>query len=163
MENIIGEEIPESIIFILTAAGYDSRIALKRITAEKITEIEDYFNANATNLYSGLVGTSYENVQPFKILPGHRVLIESLPQYLDEIILTEKPVSNQLSNDFTYILKLLIESAENNSSREAKGRRYNECLKYFCTYVYLMCGRACYETLSANLPLPQASTIRTYF
>lgn len=148
---------------MLTEAGYDSRIALKRITSERITEIEDYFNANTANLSSGFVGTCYENVQPFKILPGHRALIESLPQYLDEIIPTEKPVSYQHSNDFTYVLKLLIESAENNSSREAKGRRYNECLKYFCTYVFLMCGRSCYETLSANLQLPQASTIRAYF
>lgn len=163
LENIIGEKIPESIIFILTETGYDSRLALKRITAEKITGIEDHINADIANLSYGLVGTRYENVRPFKLLPGHRALIESLPQYLDEVILTGEPAAHHQSNEFTQILKLLIESAEINTSREAKGRRYNECLKYFCTYVYLMCGRACYETLSANLPLPQASTICTYF
>lgn len=163
MESIIGEEIPEPIKFILTSAGYDSRLALKKITSERITEIEDYFNANIENLSSGLVGSCYENVQPFKVLPGHRALIENLPQHLDEIISTEKPVSIQYTNDFTFILKKLIESAEKNSSREAKGCRYDKCLKYFCTYVYLMSGRACYETLSANLPLPKASTICAYF
>lgn len=78
---------------------------------------------------------------------------------MDKISAIEQPVLNQHSTDFTHILKLILESAENNLGREPKGRRYNQCLKEFSTYIYLMCGRSCYETLSANLPLPQANTI----
>lgn len=159
MENVLDEEIPKPLVYILTAAGFDNRIALKNIKPESITGIEDYFNTNFASLTNGLIGTCYENMQPFKIIPGHCAFIESLPHYVDKINVTKQPIISQHSSDFTYILKLLIESAENNSHREAKGRRYDQCLKEFATYIYLMCGRSCYETLSANLPLPQANTI----
>lgn len=109
---------------------------------------------------SGLIGTIYEHVQPFEIAPGHRVVIENIPQYVKQIKTVEQISKfDTVANDFSFVLKMLIETAENNSGREPTGRRYSETIQYFATYVYLMCGRACYETLCANLPIPQANTI----
>lgn len=161
LESVIEEQIPECLVYILTAAGYASQGALKRITSSSVTRIEQYFNSNFERLSSGLCGSSYEHMKPFQILPGHRAIIESFPQYMEQVK-TVKAMPVQHSTIFSCILKLLVETAENNHGREPKGRRYDDSLTFFATYIYLICGRACYETLSANLPWPQASTICKY-
>lgn len=161
LENILEEEIPKCVVYILTESGFNSKMALKGIGLESIAQIEKYFNSNYEKLRGGLSGSLYENMEQFKILPGHRVLIESIPQYVDQLKITNQS-STLNRNTFSYVLNLLIETAENNSDRDPKGRRYDELLRYFATYLYLMSGRAFYETLSANIPIPQANTICKY-
>lgn len=160
LESIIGEEIPKTVVYVLTETGFNSKIALKNIKSADVTQIESFVNSNFGIFSHALIGSHYENMQQFEFLPGHRTLIESFPQYIDQTR-TEKPTSllNLNSNHFSTILKLIIETAETNASRELKGHRYDKNLKYFAAYIYLMCGRACYETLSANLPLPKYGTI----
>lgn len=63
-------------------------------------------------------------------------------------------------NDFSLIMKTFIESAQSNYGRHPNGLRYNDINRYFSTFVYLFCGKSCYETLSANLPIPQVNSIR---
>lgn len=157
LENQIDKVIPKEVVYILTASGFDSKFSIKNLTHESIKEIEGFFNTNYSELSNGLVGTRYENTRPFRILPGHQALIKSLPQYIEHIQEINQPPA--ATNDFSYVLKLILESAENNIGREPKGRRYNESLSSYATFIYLMCGRACYEALSANLPIPQANTI----
>lgn len=112
-------------------------------------------------LSSGLINTIYENVRPFQIAPGHRILIENFPDIINRIKTTEHPINIQ--NDTSLVLQLLIEASKKNFRREPKGRIFEDEIRLFATYLYLMCGRACYDTLCANLPIPQSSTIRAYF
>lgn len=163
VESVIGEKIPECLIYILNESGFNTKLTLETLNSEYIKQIEFFFNANYEKLCHGLSGSIYENIEPFSIVPGHRALIERIPQFIAKIKTDCSSIfiePNRSSNQFSYILKLLIETAERNYGRAAKSYRYNEKIQYFATYIYLMCGRACYETLSANMPIPQANTIR---
>lgn len=156
-------EFPEVLVHILTESGFDSKASLKSIKPEHVSLIEDHFNSNYEKFSNGLLGTKYEHIRPFKLLPGHCVLIENIPKYLEEDITFESSlVSASVNHSSVYscILKSLIETAEKNSGRNPTGNRYDQILRYFATYVYLMSGKASYETLSANLPIPHANTIR---
>lgn len=85
LEEIIGEKIPPSIVYILTKCGFSSKFSLQNIKSENITQIEKYFEQNYDKLNSGLINSIYENIRPFQIAPGHRILIESFPQLVDQI------------------------------------------------------------------------------
>lgn len=161
LENIIDDQIPQCVVYILNESGFNSKIALKNIIPQKsIKQIEAYFNKNYEKLCCGLIGSIYENIYPFSIAPGHRILIESLSQYVDLIKTVNKSHKfNETSNGFSFVLKLLIETAEKNSGRRPTGHRFDENIQLFATYLYLMCGRSCYENLNANLPIPHANTI----
>lgn len=157
IENQNDDKIPESVVYILYNTGFDTKAALKNISEESIKAIEEYLNDNFDELIAGL--PDYRRNRPFKILPGHRALILSVPQLM---IKTEtKTVKNdsKSSSAFSFVLKWLIDTAENNSGKEPKARRFQKNLQLFATYLYLMCGKSCYETLSANLPIPQAQTV----
>lgn len=52
----------------------------------------------------------------------------------------------------------LYESFKRNHALSKNAHRYSDDLKRFAAYVYIIGGRLTYETLSANLPLPSAST-----
>lgn len=52
----------------------------------------------------------------------------------------------------------LYDSFRKNHSLAKNARRYSEDLKRFAAYIYIIGGRLVYETLSANLPLPSATT-----
>lgn len=159
LEKQNDDKIPESVIYILYKSGFDSKIALENITDDSIKIIEEYFDDNFEELIGSL--KDYRRSRPFKLLPGHRVLIQSVPELINKANLTEKnPTPN--SSNFSFVLKWLIQTVEENADKELKGRRFIENVQLFATYLYLMCGRACYETLSANLPIPQANTIRKF-
>lgn len=160
INNIGDEEIPKCVQFILNETGFNTKWTLQALRLKHILQIEDYFNKNYDRLSYGLLGSIYENVFPFKITPGHCALIESLPENVKQMKSGDLKVSNHLcSNHFSTVLKLLIESSENNDGRSIKARRFSEHVQYFSTYIYLMAGRACYETLAANMPMPQPNTI----
>lgn len=156
LEKAIGEEIPNCVRFILINSGLSTFAAIRCINPGSVQRIEIFFNDNIDNFCGGLMGTEYENVRPLAVIPGHRALIESLSQYLENRQQSARDVNVPI---FSQIMKLLIETTANNAGRNAKGNRYQEDLRNFATYVYLMCGRSCYETLSANLPIPSVNAI----
>lgn len=161
IEKFTGEQIPKSLIYILSESGFSSTFALKTLNSNTIIKIEKYFEKNYDKLSSGLIGSIYEEIRPFEIIPGHCAIILSLPSYVDQVknsaTLSEK---QQCPIGLTYLLKTLNGIAEKNAGCDPKARRYDETIQYFATYLYMMCGKSCYETLSANLPIPQANTIR---
>lgn len=59
-------------------------------------------------------------------------------------------------------MKELINSMKLNQNLPPNGRRYSETLQSFATYIYMLSGKAAYEVLCRNLPLPQACTICGY-
>lgn len=153
LEKILNEKIPHDILKILDGCYFDSAISLSSITSSTIDEIEQYVNENTDVVKN----TSYEGVLPFKLKPGHKSFLLQLP-----IRLKESNFDNKGHGDFSRILKTFIETAENNFGRHPNGFRYDEINRHFSTFVYLMCGKACYEALSANLPIPTANTIRKF-
>lgn len=62
----------------------------------------------------------------------------------------------------SFIMKEMLRNAIQNSNKNAKNRRYSEKVQDFATYVYMLCGKYCYEVLSSNMPLPQADTVRKF-
>ncbi|XP_077255609.1 uncharacterized protein LOC143893763 [Temnothorax americanus] len=52
-----------------------------------------------------------------------------------------------------------MNTALSNTSKKKGGQRYDDTLKLFATYLFVIGGRMLYETLSANLPLPSLSTV----
>lgn len=154
MKKIIGEEVPSDIAHILVESGFDTNLSLQNIVPETINDIEEYVNENPTILKE----TSYQDVKIFKFNPGHKRFILNLPKKISvPLETTEK--EEFIYSDFSFVLQNLIETAKQNSSRHPKGFRYSEVIRYFSTFIYLQCGKACYEALSANLPIPQANTI----
>lgn len=166
LEKFLKEPMNVDIKNILTNSGFDCKSALLGLNAESINEIEQYANKNR----SVLVNTSYQNMKKFSFKPGHKYTIIDLPNQVKrmEESQDEKNMQSDMS-DFSLVLKTYIDTAESNLGKNPKGFRYNDVNRYFSTYIYLFCGRSCYETLSANLPMPQANTIRkclkmtTYF
>lgn len=130
------------------------------LNSESIEAIEQFANEDRTVLK----GTSYENMKEFKFKSGHKITLLHLASKANDL-LEAAAVGNQQYKmcDFSLILKTFIETAEANSGKNLNAFRYDEINRYFSTFVYLFCGRACYETLSANLPIPQAITIRKCF
>lgn len=153
------EPIPDSVIIILKTTGYDQRISLRTLEARSIVEIEDFITENPSILSELPTNSVYLRIKPFKFLPGHRTLIESIPKYIEVIECNEPESSFSIPSNFSTILKSLIENAQINSARNIKSLRYSDTIQAFSTYIYLMAGRSCYDTLSANLPIPKSNTI----
>lgn len=153
------ERIPESVIIILKSTGYDQKITLRTLEAKSIAEIEEFITENPSILSELPTNSVYLRKKPFKFLPGHRILIENIPKYINEHECNETESSISTSSNFSTILRSLIENTQINSPRNIKSLRYSEIIQAFSTYIYLMAGRACYDTLSANLPIPKSTTI----
>lgn len=162
IERSFGEKIPPDIARILEESGFDTKTSLLNIDANTIIEIEEFVNKNRQILAK----TSFDFSQTFRFKPGHKKFILNLSVRLSTQFESTNIVRNGQEvdeyNDFSYILKSLIDVAKLNSGKDPKGFRYIESIRYFATYIYLLCGRACYEALSANLPIPQANTIRKF-
>lgn len=161
IENLLNEKFPSDLKHILDGCGFDTELSLVAIDDAVIADIEKHVNIGTEILEN----TSYENVNPFKFKPGHRVFLSKLPNQIkiSRETRAEKPREQLLlteTNGFSSILKAFIDTAVANFGKHPKGYRYNEKNRYFSTFIYLPCGRGCYETLSANLPIPSSNAIR---
>lgn len=141
-------------------SGFENESSLKSIHSEIIADIENYANENPAILEN----TAYKNISKFKFKPGHKLLLLQLPNQI-KILRESQTNKSQESrtNDFSQVLKTFIDTAESNFGKPPNGFRYDEINRYFSTFVYLLCGKACYDTLSANLPIPSSHTIRKNF
>lgn len=148
LEQHIGYAIPELIKKVLKAAGFDSITTLQLLTEESIKDIENFVNENSIE----------ESSKQFKFLPGHRALLLNLAKKV-QMIDNEKTELVHQNSDLSVLLKSLVEVAKSNANKNPKGNRYSDLVKYFSMYIYLLSGKACYETLCANLPIPKAETI----
>lgn len=141
-------------------SGFENESSLKSIDSETITNIENYANENPEILQN----TAYKNISQFKFKPGHKLLLLQLPNQIKKLRESQTNESRQsTTNNFSQILKTFIDTAESNFGKPPNGFRYDEINRNFSTFVYLLCGKACYDTLSANLPIPTSHTIRKIF
>lgn len=159
-EKNFNDKISDDIKKILLRSGFDSKSSILGLNTDVIKDIEQFANEDR----SVLEGTSYENMGEFKFKPGHKIAILHLANQVKQLIESgfDEREKNELC-DFSIVLKSFIDTATSNSGRKPNGFRYNEINQYFSTFIYLFCGKACYETLSANLPIPQSITIREFF
>lgn len=157
LELFMNQTIPSDIKHILIQTSFENELSLLGIDDEIIADIELYVNENKDILKN----TSYEKVEVFKFKPGHKTFILQMANQVKQK--REEKTSKSVefeSNEFSHILKAYIDTAQANKGRHPNGFRYNEINRFFSTFIYLLCGKACYETLSSNLPIPKADTIR---
>lgn len=160
-EYRLRDHIPDCLIRLLKQGGYDNMFSIKLLNHELIDQLEVFANERSP-------GTN------FKILPGHRAALLALPKLVEQC---EKNIdeSNAMSqnriqsyehtvvdNKFSFIFSKLIETAQNNINKAPNHRRYSDEIHSFAMYLYIMGGKAAYEVLSKNIPLPQTSTIREF-
>lgn len=182
LENFIGQNVPDILKLLLYVSGYDTLISIKQLTSTKIANLEQWINKSLHEGYSGLVKIFENNAYNesvlykdiikrkgnFEFLPGHRDILSSLPKMITDMQAgntadgTQRIIQENDVSKYSVILTKLIESANKNFNKSKYAYQYNDTLKYFATYVFLLCGRMCYETLSKNLPIPSTKTIRKY-
>lgn len=71
------DSIPQIIVNILSAAGYDNAISIADITETDIDIIETYATENLQSVLEE--SKTYVKVKPFAFLPGHKKLLLGLP------------------------------------------------------------------------------------
>lgn len=156
----LGIDIPDVIVKILKACGYDNPTQLTGINVQEICEMENFTRDRLSHLLKE--SSVYSESTSFSFLPGHKKLI----MVLGEKVKKYKPPKNieQAFNfsDASNIMKQLMKSMQENSHVAPTGRRYTEILKDFASYTYMIGGKSTYELLSANLPMPQVPSVCEY-
>lgn len=149
---------------LLKECGFDTKQSAELITENHLNECESYINLSRESILGGL-NCMHENIYKsqasFKFLPGHRVTILKWSSQNTDLSLGSS-ASNEFTIDnpaFSPILRELISSALSNSNRDPKHRIFPKTLFDFAIYIYTLAGKASYEVICSNLPLPQVSTI----
>lgn len=64
----------------------------------------------------------------------------------------------------SFVLNCLLRAAQRNISKQGRknGNRYENPMKDFASYIFMLGGRLMYETLYENLPLPSPSSVGSY-
>lgn len=146
----------------MKGTGFATNASIRGINQKTIEEIERYVHEKCKHLLLNSVYDETENqAENFTFLPGHATVILQLPSLLKELEgRTKKPSEINLnSKGLSFLMKELIKTAINNSSRDDKHHRFSGVIQNFAAYIFMLSGKSCYEILSQNLPLPQSSTI----
>lgn len=166
-ENFIGEKIPRCIKTALEMCCFDTILSLCEIKPIHIGIIENHINQHRHEQIEKMHcnhSDYYRNIEKFRFLPGHEAIILALPKYATQFqeVLKSSVVDTETKTDFTLILNEMIKTAESNKDKDSNHATYSDTIRFFATYVFLMCGRSCYEMLRTNLPLPSTKTICEY-
>lgn len=172
LENCMGFEVPISLKYILLKCGYDSIISIRQICEERIEELQNFIEKNKNEIlfnekYNMLDDiNTYQTQRKFEFLPGHKNILLDLPKHI-QMMQSKNALESALfqnvacdnEDEYSLILRELIESAKRNQNKSKHAFNYNDTIKYFSTYIFLLCGRTCYETLCKNLPIPSTKTV----
>lgn len=156
-------ELPVCLKKILSFTAYDCVNSLRLLDAEKVAEIERYVSEFGRCIIDNLDcchSDKYKNQKTFKFLPGHRSILMSLPQKIE--INNDKKLDQlkeKNSDVYSVILTQLIDTAQINAKKPKNKAIYSDIIRNFSTFIYLMSGRACYEVLHRNLPIPSTKTV----
>lgn len=178
VENIIGESMPKCVQKILSACGNSTLLSLKGISAESIVQINEHVNLHCRDVIQNLTCSHpecscecYKNQVTFQLLQGHRELILAIAKTIDhqyehgnqdenEYELLMKAVEN--NSTLSVIMKELLKTALRNGQYPKNHADYSDIIRYFASYIFILCGRSCYTVLCKNLPLPSFSSICRY-
>lgn len=167
MDDILWKTFPGCVCAkkILIESGYDNKCSLLCLNEDKLNELEDQIGRDGRMPIRGLRcdhSNIYDGQQKFKILLGHRLLIL---KWCHDLIEGEDSSNETFKINhpaFSQIMVEIIHSALTNHNKTRNIRRFSDLLMQFSIYLYIMAGKACYEIICANLPLPKANTISTY-
>lgn len=159
-----GDAMPKCIKVFLVNCGYDTIISIKNISVNSINEIENEINTNAKHIIQQLdccYSEFYKKQSTFKLLQGHRDLILSLPKLIEEYRDPDEILIQNVSQHpgISVILREMIQIAIKNYKLPEKRAVYSDIIRYFSTYIFILCGRSTYKVLRDNLPLPSISTV----
>lgn len=101
----------------------------------------------------------YKNLANFHFLPGHVTIIATIPKYIEEYRIAHQSSDFEVNGRYSFLLEELIRTAESNLFKDPNHATYSDTIRYFATYIFLLCGRSCYEILRENLPFPSVKTI----
>lgn len=181
LENVFGQRVPMFLKLLLWKTGYDSLLSVKQISTDAVKELEEYIQRKKNQIFPEIFAelnnfgnddhslSGYNDQEVFEFLPGHRTILMSFRNNIENMQLQ---IVDQLRDDATYgtdqsmdigkysvILRELIKTADHNWNKSKYANQYNDVVKYFSTYIFLLCGKVCYETLNKNLPIPSTKTI----
>lgn len=151
----------ECIKRILINCGFDSEFAIKCINENNLDALKGCVDKNFIKTLNCAHLNFYMAQEKFELLPGHRALTLEWSKRMNQ-------TSNQINDEridirhpaFSPILREIISTALKNYSKTPHARRFSDFIMNFSIYIYIMAGRACYDILSANIPLPKTGTIR---
>lgn len=149
---------------VLINFGYDNISSLMCINDEELTKLEKYVeeDRSITKEITCEHAKSYGTSTQFKFLPGHRAVLLDWCQ--NKLHSDEENSTFTIKNAaFSPILRETIASALSNHSKPPNTHRFSKLLMQFAIYIYIMAGKACYEILCANLPLPKSGTVSKFF
>ena len=182
LEDLLDIQISQCVKTILYHSGFDTELSIVNMNENDLPQIENYVNHVANASFKALFNTLkccfsdiYKEAiekQQFKFIEEHKNLILGLsakielknssqgaetPFFLEQL----KDISRYFKENpaLPNMIGELLETALKNYKKTPNLNRYSEVIKDFATYIYLLCGRQCYEVLSCNLSLPAASTI----
>lgn len=158
----IGEKIPEVIVKIMVASGYNCAPSLDGIDEKEIAQIEKHINGRSKSVL--VDSPHYSQMKTFEFLPGHKKLLILLGkragQYKSSVNSYDKEENfSKVLQGASFMMKELVKSMQDNLNVAPTKRRYSEAIQQFSIYIYLLSGKAAYEVLCNNLPMPQVSTI----
>lgn len=151
LERIVGESLPTCVKTFLTICGYDTLTSIQNISEKSIYDIENHLS-KCEIMIDCSHAEYYKEQTKFQLLPGHRDLIHGLSKI--KLVNDPSPIAH-----FSIILQELIKTAQQNINRQNTHPIYGDVIRYFSTYIFLLCGRSCYEVLNSNLPLPSTKTV----
>lgn len=156
---------------ILIKCGYDNAHSLICLNENRLNQLEDNVDLNRSlipmHLKCNHIEIYAEQVK-FKLLLGHRAMLlqwsENLLQGQRNQTFGTTPDSSFRTNSaaFSPITQQIVLTALSNYNKLPNGRRFSDLLTNFSIYIYIMAGKACYEILAANLPLPTAGSISKF-
>lgn len=163
MEFIIQQTVPLCIKKILFESGYDSELCVENLDEGKLIEVEKFIENSRREILEKMTccfSDVYRTKKPFRFVPGHTILILQLPKVIREYKETVGNLGeNQNLECASTLLNELILASKQNFKKPATHHRYSDIIKYFSTYIYMLCGKNCYEILSHNLPIPKTPSI----
>lgn len=154
---------------ILINSGYDNIPSLMCINGEQLTNLEKHVKENRwmTEELTCEHVKSYGKSIEFKFLPGHRVTLLDWCQNKCNVPLDVPTIETSAFTvehaAFSPIVREIIANALSNHQKPANSHRFSQILMDFSIYIYIMAGKACYEILCANLPLPKSGTVGKFF
>lgn len=143
IEDFIGEKLPPCVVRILDEVGFNTSVSVRAMQPTDIDLIEECVNKELHHIVDDLSccnSKTYQNQETFRFLPGHRKLILNLKNYLQEMQVAVSSTSSQqygqldTSNVFSFILKTLIETAQQNANKVATQFRYSENIRWFAVH-----------------------------
>lgn len=165
----------------------DDIVEIESFIREKLlTILRSKQNTDENSMIDYFGETYAANPEHFKFRIGDKKLLKIIISHVKNVvdsgdvghfkskkITSEQLEENQSSNSqhvsrdaasTYYFLNLLKVKADQNANRERGGYRYCEEIKYFATYLRIICGPLAYETLQSNLKcaLPSLPSTNRY-